>query len=102
MNEHLSDAVTITPFVPRQANGEDATAKTTPKIPLIWHGEDTDEPRRREAPAFPSPRFALASYDIVVNQHGGTLEVSTKPGAFTRFTIILPRTGQAQANRGQS
>jgi hypothetical protein len=44
MNEHLSDAVTITPFVPRQANGEDATAKTRPKIPLIWHGEDTDEP----------------------------------------------------------
>jgi signal transduction histidine kinase len=43
------------------------------------------------------------SYDIVVKQHGGTLEVSTAPGAFTRFTIVLPRAGQAQAkNGGQS
>ena len=43
------------------------------------------------------------SYDIVLKQHGGTLEVSTEPGAFTRFTIVLPRAGQAQAkNGGQS
>ena len=43
------------------------------------------------------------SYDIVAKQHGGTLEVSTEPGAFTRFAIVLPRAGQAQAkNGGQS
>ena len=31
------------------------------------------------------------SHDIVVKQHGGTLEVATEPGAFTQFTIVLPR-----------
>ncbi|MBR0852923.1 GAF domain-containing sensor histidine kinase [Bradyrhizobium liaoningense] len=32
------------------------------------------------------------SHDIVVKQHGGTIDVETKPGAFTEFTILLPRT----------
>ena len=31
------------------------------------------------------------SHDIVVKQHGGTLEVSTEPGSYTQFTIVLPR-----------
>lgn len=31
------------------------------------------------------------SHDIVVKQHGGSIEVDTKPGAFTEFTIVLPR-----------
>ena len=35
------------------------------------------------------------SYDIVVKQHGGTLDVSTEPGAFTEFTIVLPRASPA-------
>jgi len=36
------------------------------------------------------------SHDIVVKQHGGTIDVATWPGEFTgefaEFTIILPRT----------
>ena len=31
------------------------------------------------------------SYDIVVKQHGGTIEVDTVLGAFTEFTVVLPR-----------
>jgi signal transduction histidine kinase len=31
------------------------------------------------------------SYDIVTKQHGGTITVESEPGAFTEFTIRLPR-----------
>ncbi|WP_164718446.1 GAF domain-containing protein [Bradyrhizobium sp. LVM 105] len=31
------------------------------------------------------------SHDIVVKQHGGTIDVATKPGEFSEFTILLPR-----------
>ncbi len=33
------------------------------------------------------------SHDIVVKQHGGSIEVDTAPGAFTEFVITLPRDG---------
>jgi PAS domain S-box-containing protein len=33
------------------------------------------------------------SHDIIVKQHGGTIDVETEPGQFTEFTIVLPRTG---------
>jgi len=31
------------------------------------------------------------SYDIVTQQHGGTISVESEPGSFTEFTIRLPR-----------
>jgi len=35
------------------------------------------------------------SYDIVTQQHSGTIEVDSRVGEFTEFTIRLPRTRQA-------
>jgi signal transduction histidine kinase len=37
------------------------------------------------------------SYDIVTQQHGGTIAVASEEGAFTEFTIRLPRAGAALA-----
>jgi signal transduction histidine kinase len=31
------------------------------------------------------------SYDIITQQHGGTITVESEPGAYTEFTIRLPR-----------
>jgi len=35
------------------------------------------------------------SYDIVTQQHGGSIAVDSEPGEFTEFTIRLPRSRQA-------
>jgi signal transduction histidine kinase len=35
------------------------------------------------------------SYDIVTQQHGGSIAVDSREGEFTEFTIRLPRHGQA-------
>jgi PAS domain S-box-containing protein len=34
------------------------------------------------------------SHDIIVKQHGGSIDVETEPGIFTEFKIVLPRTSQ--------
>ena len=35
------------------------------------------------------------SYEIVTQQHGGTIEVDSTFGEFTEFTVRLPRSRQA-------
>jgi signal transduction histidine kinase len=40
------------------------------------------------------------SHDIVVKQHGGSIEVDTEPGEFTEFTIALPRRAATIAKSG--
>jgi signal transduction histidine kinase len=40
------------------------------------------------------------SHDIIVKQHGGKIDVDTKPGIFTEFIITLPRTIILQKTAG--
>lgn len=40
------------------------------------------------------------TYDIVVKQHGGKIDVVTEPGAFTEFVITLPRNSSKTASCG--
>ena len=41
------------------------------------------------------------SYDIIVKQHGGIIDVDTAIGAFTEFRIILPRAGASLIKSGE-
>jgi GAF domain-containing protein len=41
------------------------------------------------------------SHDIIVKQHGGSIEVDTQPGAFTEFRIVLPRGAATIAKSGE-
>ena len=40
-------------------------------------------------------------HDIIVKQHGGSIEVDTQPGAFTEFRIVLPRAGASLIKSGE-
>jgi signal transduction histidine kinase len=40
------------------------------------------------------------SYDIIVKQHAGSIEVDTQPGEFTEFRIVLPRGAATIAKSG--
>ena len=40
------------------------------------------------------------SHDIIVKQHGGSIEVDTQPGEFTEFRIVLPRWAATIAKSG--
>ena len=43
------------------------------------------------------------SHDIIVKQHGGSIDVATEPGQFTEFIIVLPRASHLNdRNRGQT
>jgi signal transduction histidine kinase len=41
------------------------------------------------------------SHDIIVKQHGGSIEVDTQPGEFTEFRIVLPRKAATIAKSGE-
>jgi GAF domain-containing protein len=41
------------------------------------------------------------SYDIIVKQHAGSIEVDTQPGEFTEFRVVLPRCAATIAKSGE-
>ncbi len=40
------------------------------------------------------------SHDIIVKQHGGSIDVETAPGEFTEFIIVLPRASNPSSKNG--
>ena len=42
------------------------------------------------------------SHDVIVKQHGGSIDVETEPGAFSEFIIVLPRVGAPLTKSGES
>ena len=41
------------------------------------------------------------SHDIIVKQHGGSIDVYTQPGQFTELRIVLPRAGTTLIRSGE-
>jgi two-component system, NtrC family, sensor kinase len=41
------------------------------------------------------------SHDVIVKQHGGSIEVDSQPGEFTEFRIVLPRGAASLAKSGE-
>jgi signal transduction histidine kinase len=41
------------------------------------------------------------SHDIIVKQHGGSVEVDTRPGEYTEFRIVLPRATISISDAGE-
>jgi signal transduction histidine kinase len=40
------------------------------------------------------------THDIIVKQHGGSIDVATEPGNFTEFIVVLPRANDARGKSG--
>jgi two-component system, NtrC family, sensor kinase len=42
------------------------------------------------------------SYDIVVKQHGGEIEVESEPGSYTEFVVTIPRQAPRAAGKRET
>ena len=54
-----------------------------------------------QAVSFVSQVLKRDSHDIIVKQHGGSIEVDTRPGEFTEFRIVLPRIAASLIKSGE-
>ena len=68
--------------------------------PEVW--EKLFNPFFTTKPAGEGTGLGLSiSHDIIVKQHGGSIEVDTQPGEFTEFRIVLPRGAATIAKSGE-
>jgi two-component system NtrC family sensor kinase len=99
----------------RQKHGDDANFKPTLKLSTRDFGDAVEVRIRDNGTGIPAeikdklfqPFFTTKptgegtglglsiSYDIVTQEHGGTITVDSRVGDFTEFTIRLPRTHRA-------
>ena len=84
--------------LPQTSPGSTATRAALPKPATSSRRSTTGSPRasthktsKKQRPCSKNyPDWSIA-YDIVTQQHGGTIEVDSRVGEFTEFTIRLPR-----------
>jgi hypothetical protein len=101
---------------PEWSNAPTASSARTEKPQFnVTLPRDFDDPAG-SIEVFPRPGFTTKpagegtgpglsmSHDIIVKQHGGTIDVETERGQFTEFGVILPRSSNfsnSNKDRGQ-
>jgi two-component system NtrC family sensor kinase len=96
---HVPDAAVLTTLAPLSRAGvEIAGIRTALFVPLRKDGALPGyvSAQRQEVRPFSEREIALVeSFAALTQQHGGTIEVDSRVGEFTEFTIHLPRFRQA-------
>ena len=84
--------------LPQTSPGSTATRAALPKPATSSRRSTTGSPRasthktsKKQRPCSKNYPDLSIAYDIVTQQHGGTIEVDSRVGEFTEFTIRLPR-----------
>jgi Histidine kinase-, DNA gyrase B-, and HSP90-like ATPase len=70
--------------------------QSPPLSPLSWNSLTYSQPFFTTKPTGEGTGFGLSiSYDIVTQEHGGTITVDSWVGEFAEFTVRLPRAYRA-------
>ena len=62
-------------------------------------GQTPNDEAKKAVPGEGTGLGLSISHDIIVKQHGGSIEVDTQPGEFTEIRIILPRAAMLPSER---